>query len=94
MSLNGGDKNNITSSGDGSISSSGCGTATLWVEPPEYKDFVNRIAFDKAMFVPSSDISLLSVWKFDKAGCRIEFFGGRYTVTDAKTNQVVLIGAM
>jgi transposase InsO family protein len=93
-SLDEGDTNNITGFGDGSISSSGRGTATLWIKSPGYKDSVNRIALDKAMFVPSSDISLLSFSKFDKAGCRIEFFGGRCTITDVKTNQIVLTGTM
>ena len=54
------DMNNITSFGDGSIVSSGRGTATFWMKPPGLKGTVDCIALTKTMFVLSSNISLLS----------------------------------
>ena len=63
------DTNNIMGFGDGSVSSSGRGTATVWTKSPGRKGTVNRITLNKAMFVPSSSVSLLSVSRFDKAGC-------------------------
>ena len=61
--------NNIIGFGDGSVSSSGCGTATVWTKSPGQKGAMNCITLNKAMFVPSSSVSLLSVLRFDKAGC-------------------------
>ena len=88
------DTNNITGFGDGTISSSGRGSAIVWIKSPRHKNSVNRITLSKAMFVPSSGVSLLSVSRFDKAGCRIEFANGRCTISDAKTNDVILTGTM
>jgi len=93
-SLDKDDVNNITGFGDGAISSSGCGTATLWTKSPGRKGSVNRITLNKAMFVPSSNISLLSVSRFDKAGCRVEFANRRCTISDMKTNETILVGTM
>ena len=88
------DTNNITGFGDGTISSSGRGTATYWSNATGPKGTVDRIALTKTMYVPSSNISLLSVSRFDKAGCRVEFVNGRCTISDAKTNAVILTGTM
>ena len=63
------DKSDITGFGDGSVSSSGRGTATIWTKSPELKGAVNRILLKKTMLVPSSNVSLPSVSRFDKAGC-------------------------
>ena len=93
-SLDKGDTSNITGFGDGSVSSAGRGTAVIWAKSPGQKGSVNRIALRKALYVPSSNVSLLSVSKFDKAGCRIEFVNGKCTVSDAKTGDVILIGTM
>ena len=93
-SLDKDDVNNITGFGDGAISSSGRGTATLWTKSPGRKGSVNRITLNKAMFVPSSNVSLLSVSRFDKAGCRVEFVNGRCTISDMKTNETILVGTM
>ena len=41
------------------------------------------------MLIPSSNVSLLSVSRFNKAGCRIEFLNGRCTISDAKTNELI-----
>ena len=88
------DTNNIMGFGDGSVSSSGRGTATVWTKSPGRKGTVNRITLNKAMFVPSSSVSLLSVSRFDKAGCRIEFANGKCKISDAKTNEIILTGTM
>jgi transposase InsO family protein len=88
------DTNSITGFGNGSVSSSGRGTAVIWTKSPQRKDSVNRLSLTKALYVPSSNVSLLSVSKFDKAGCRIEFANGRCTISDAKTNDIILTGTM
>ena len=93
-SLDKDDTNNITGFGDGSVSSSGRGTAIIWTKSSKRKGTVNRITLNKAMYVPSSNVSLLSVSRFDKAGCRVEFLNGRCTISDAKTNEVILTGTM
>jgi hypothetical protein len=86
--------NNITGFGDGSVSSSGRGTAVIWTKSPEHKGSVNRIALRKAMFVPLSNVSLLLVSRFDKAGCRVEFANGQCYISDAKTDEIILTGTM
>jgi hypothetical protein len=88
------DMNNITGFGDGSVSSSGHGTAVVWTKSPEHKGTVNHIALQKAMFVPSSNVSLLSVSRFDKAGCWVEFANGRCYILDTKTDKIILTGTM
>jgi len=91
------DKDNtniITGFGDGSIASSGRGTATFWTKATGQKGTVNRIALMKMMYVPSSSVSLLSVSRFDKAGCRIKFANGRCTISDARTGESILTGTM
>ena len=88
------DTNNITGFGDRSIASSGRGTATFWTKPPGLKGTVDRIALTKTMFVPSSNVSLLSVSRFDKAGCCVEFANDRCTISDAKTGDTILTGTM
>jgi len=88
------DTNSITGFGDGSISSAGRGSATVWIKSPGHENSVNRITLTKTMFVPSSNVSLLSVSRFDKAGCRIEFANGRCTISDAKTREIILTGTM
>ena len=88
------DMNNITGFGDRSIASSGRSTATFWMKPPGLKGTVDRIALTKMIFVPSSNVSLLSFSRFDKAGCRVEFTNGCCTISDAKTGDTVLTGTM
>jgi len=88
------DTNDITGFGEGSVLSSGRGTATVWTKSPGHKGAVNRIALKKTMYVPSSNVSLLSVSRFDKAGCRIEFANGRCTISDVKTDETILTGTM
>ena len=63
------DTNKITGFGDSSVSSSSRGNATVWTKSSGGKNSINRITLKKTMFVPSSNISLLSVSRFDKAGC-------------------------
>jgi len=88
------DTNSITGFGEGSVSSSGRGSATVWTKSPGHKSSVNRITLTKTMFVPSSNVSLLSVSRFDKAGCRIEFANGRCIISDAKSDDIILTGTM
>ena len=61
--------NNIMGFSDGSTSSSGCSTATVWTKSPGQKGTVNHITLNKAMFVPLSSVSLLLVSRFNKARC-------------------------
>ena len=86
--------NNITGFGDGSVSSSGHSTAIVWTKSPGCEGAVNCISLSKAMLVPSSNISLLSVSRFDKAGCQIESLNGQCTISDAKTNELILTGTI
>ena len=88
------DTNNITGFGDGSIASSGRGTATFWTKATGQKGNVDRIALTKTMYVPSSNVSLLLVLRFNKAGCQIKFANGRCTISDAKTGEDILTGTM
>ena len=46
------------------------------------------------MLMPSSNISLLSISRFNKAGCRTEFVNGRCTISDAKTDKIILTGTL
>jgi hypothetical protein len=55
------DTNSITGFWNGSVSSSGRGTAVIWTKSPQRKDSVNRLSLTKALYVPSSNVSLLSL---------------------------------
>ena len=88
------DMNTITGFGDSSVSSSGRGNATVWTKSSGGKNSINQITLKKTMFVPSSNVSLLSVSRFDKAGCRVKFANGRCNISDMKTGETILTGTM
>ena len=76
------DVNNITGFGDGSVSSSGRGTAVVWTKSPEPRGTVNRIALRKAMFVPHQVFLFPRSRDSTKVVWRVEFANGRCFISD------------